>query len=77
MSQLTIYLEESTLKKIEHYSNMENLSISKWVKKCVLKALDDKLQPAYFKVFGALSDEDDFNAPPQGEFLQDAKRENF
>ncbi len=77
MSQLTIYLEEETLKKIEYYSQLENLSISKWVKTCVLKNLDNTLQPGYFKVFGSLADEEGLSRPEQTDYSEDSKREIF
>ena len=77
MSQVTIYLEEDTLKKIGLYSKMENLSVSKWVKKCILKTLDDKLQPGYFSVFGSLADDESFSRPPQESYGKDLPRESL
>ena len=77
MSQLTIYLEEDTLKKIDLHSHRENLSISKWVKRCILKTLDDKLQPGYFSVFGSLADEESFSRPPEGNYAADLHRESL
>ena len=77
MSQLTIYLETDTLKRIERCSQEENLSISKWVKKCVLKTLDDELQPGYFDIFGSLADDESFHRPEQGNFNADVNRESL
>lgn len=77
MSQLTIYLEDETLKKIEHHSQLENMSISKWVRSCVLKRLDDTLDLGYFKVFGSLADENSFSRPEQVDPANDSKRESF
>ena len=74
MAQLTVYIDGSTLKKVEMAAHREHQSISKWVKKCLENALQTQWPENYSKVFGALSDDESFERPPQGNFSQDARR---
>ncbi len=74
MAQLTVYLDGVTLKKVETAAHREHKSISKWVKKCLESALQNKWPENYFEVFGALSDDESFKRPSQGTFSQDIRR---
>ena len=76
MAQLTIYLDESTLKKIEKAAREEKSSISKWAKKRLAYSLESKWPEGYFKVFGCLSDEE-FERPAQLGFEADCARERL
>ena len=73
MGQLTIYLDEETLKKIEMAAKREHKSISKWVKSRLEHFLNKGWPEDYFKLFGSLSDEE-LKRPPQSPFELDHKR---
>ena len=74
MGQLTVYIDDSTLKKVETAAHREHKSISKWVKKCLESALQNKWPENYFEVFGALSGDESFQRPPQGDVSEDTRR---
>lgn len=74
MAQLTVYIDDNTLKKVETAAHREHKSVSKWVKKCLEGALQNKWPENYSEVFGALSDDEDFKRPPQGSLSEDVRR---
>ena len=50
MAQLTIYIDDKTLARIERSASQEKDSISRWVKKRLTASLDEKGWPAgYFE----------------------------
>jgi len=76
MSQLTIYLDRSTLKRVQSAAKREHSSVSRWVKEQVTAALEDAWPKDYFSVFGALRDKR-FKRPKQPNWKQDRRREEL
>ena len=66
MAQLTVYIDENTLKKIHTEAKREGTSVSKWVKSKLEASLTPKgWPPGYFDVFGSLKDDDSFKPPEE------------
>ncbi len=77
MGQVTIYLDDQTIREIETAAGREHLSVSRWVKERVKKSLHSEWPSGYFeKTFGALKDID-FAAPSELPFSLDAPRETL
>ena len=76
MAQLTIYLNNETLKKIEAAATEDNLSVSKWVCQKLENTLKHEWPVAYFSLFGALKDSD-LHEADEIDFIYDGQREKF
>ncbi len=76
MPQLSLYLNESTLKKIETAAKINNVSISKWVGETINNSLNNAWPADYFNLFGSLKDKN-FKRPVQVDFNNDAERESL
>lgn len=74
MSQLTIYLDDNTLKKIARAAQSEKSSVSLWVKKQILRAFKSAWPDGYFELLGSLKDAD-LNEPEELSFSRDVKRQ--
>jgi len=57
MAQLSLYIDEKTLKKIELAAKIENISISKYVTKKLNDSLKDSWPDKYDSLFGSITDE--------------------
>ncbi|MCD6122500.1 MAG: hypothetical protein J7K04_11740 [Spirochaetales bacterium] len=57
MAQLSLYIDENTLKKIEIAAKIENISISKFVTKKINDALRSSWPDKYDSLFGSITDE--------------------
>ncbi|MBI2119965.1 MAG: toxin-antitoxin system, antitoxin component [Elusimicrobia bacterium] len=73
MAQLTVYIDDKTLKQIDIAAKREHTSISKWVKVRLSTALETKWPAHYFDLFGSLSKED-LERPKQLDFSKDTRR---
>jgi len=73
MGQITIYMDEETIKKIERAATKEHDSISKWIKKRLVKFLKNEWPEGYFDLFGSIKD-DAFKRPSQPDWGRDRKR---
>lgn len=58
MAQLTLYLDDDTRKRVEVAASREQVSVSRWVKDRLQRALDGEWPPGYFKLLGSLSKSD-------------------
>jgi hypothetical protein len=76
MAQLTIYLDDESIKKIETAAALEKSSVSKWVKTRLMHSLENKWPANYFGLFGSLAD-NELPAASQLDFAQDAPRESL
>lgn len=76
MSQLTVYIDEETRKKIEVASKRANLSVSKWVKLKLTHAIENEWPEDYFELFGSLSD-DELSRPQELSLDDNLPRESF
>ena len=56
MAQLTIYLDDETLKKIGRSAKAEKDSVSAWVKRRLVTSLNSGWPAGYFDLFGSLKD---------------------
>jgi hypothetical protein len=76
MPQISLYIDEATLKKVESAASRQHVSISRWV----ADQIRSKVEPVYPKefetLFGSLSD-DSFVRPEQIDFAHDSQREEF
>jgi hypothetical protein len=76
MAQLTIYMDDESIRRIEDAAVRENSSVSGWVKKRLLQSLEDHWPSGYFELLGTLGQED-LQRPPQPDFSLDAPRESL
>ncbi len=76
MAQLSLYIDENTLKKIGIAAKIENISISKFVTKKINDALRSSWPDKYDSLFGSMTDETfDFVKPLNNK--NDIPRENL
>ncbi len=76
MAQISIYIDEHTLKQIEKAAEKEHDSISTWVKKRLVSSLKTAWPKDYFDLFGILND-DSFKRPAQIKFTKDRQRQTL
>lgn len=76
MAQLTIYLDDESIRRIEGAAAREQSSVSGWVKKRLIQSLEEQWPADYFELFGALG-EDDLHRPSETGFPVDARRESL
>lgn len=76
MSQLTIYLDEETLKRVRKAARSEKRSVSEWTRGKMLEGLKTGWPDGYFELFGSLRDEN-FHRPPQGDWKEDVERQRL
>ncbi len=76
MTQISIQLDESTLKALESTAERNNTSVSDWIKDRICQELKQEWPENYFSLFGVL-DEEDLSEPPEIPFEQEAKREEL
>lgn len=57
MPQISLYIDEETLSKVEKAAKKEHISISKWVGNNIKRSFDGQYPKDYFKVFGSIKDE--------------------
>jgi len=76
MPQISLYIDEPTLKKIETAARKQRLSISKWVAQ-QLRARIDPVYPIHYEdLFGSISD-DSFQRPKEPAWDSDITREGL
>jgi hypothetical protein len=54
MAQLTIYIDDETLRRIEKSSRQEHSSVSSWVRKRLTASLNSGWPAGYFETFSSL-----------------------
>lgn len=64
MPQLSLYIDQDTLKKVEKAAKVDKMSISKWVCNKLQSSLHDSWPEGYFDLFGSIND-DSFNETKQ------------
>jgi hypothetical protein len=75
VAQLTLYLDDESIRKIGEAAARENSSVSRWVKARLLTALETQWPPGYLHVFDSLKDAD-LERPRQPDARLDARRES-
>ena len=73
MPQISLYIDEKTLRKVEAAAKQQRLSISKWVSEQIRSKLDPVYPKEYEKLFGSIKD-DTFVKPEPLDFQNDTKR---
>lgn len=76
MSQLTIYLDEASMKDVKKSAKRENISVSLWARRRLSEAIRHTWPRDYFELFGALRDSD-LTRPPQGDLTADSPRKSL
>lgn len=76
MPQISLYIDEPTLKKIENAAKRQRLSISKWVAQQIRSKVDPVYPKDYETLFGSITDET-FLEPKEIERSSDLKREEL
>jgi hypothetical protein len=75
MPQISLYIDEATLKKVEQQAKMEHISISKWVAEQIKNKIDPRYPADFETLYGSLSD--DFIRQDQLPYSIDAIREQL
>jgi hypothetical protein len=73
MPQVSLYIDQETLIKIEQLAQKNHTSISKWVGNNLKKLIKDDYPDDFFELFGAIQDVS-FNRPKGLSFRADTKR---
>ncbi len=76
MSQLTIYLDEASMKAIKRSARRERVSVSNWARTRLTEAVRHTWPEDYFTLFGAL-DDSDLARPPQSDLAMDVERQTL
>ncbi|MEI6613909.1 MAG: hypothetical protein WCL37_03350 [Chrysiogenales bacterium] len=76
MPQISLYIDEPTLKKIENAAQRQRVSISKWVADQLRSRIDPVYPVHYEDLFGSIADKS-FTRPREPLFAADTKREGF
>jgi hypothetical protein len=76
MPQISLYIDEPTLKKIENAASRQHLSISKWVAEQIRNRIEPSYPSDFENLFGSVNDES-FIRPEQLSFRDDSIRESF
>ncbi len=76
MPQISLYIDESTMKRLEKAARQQRLSISKWVVQQIRTSLDNFYPADFGGLFGSIAD-DNFVGPAQPDFADESKREEL
>jgi len=76
MPQLSLYLDNQTLKAVETKAKARKISISKYVKEAIEKDIHANWPKNYFNLFGSIKDTT-FKVPKDLEFETDRIKARF
>ena len=76
MPQISLYIDEITLKKVEDAARKNHVSISKWVAQQIREKISPSYPDGFEDLFGSVGDDSIFR-PGQPIHEVDSKRENF
>jgi hypothetical protein len=76
MSQLTIYLDETSMHDVRKSAKRDKVSVSLWARRRLCEAIRHTWPADYFGLFGALR-ESDLTRPPQGTLGADTTRRSL
>jgi len=76
MPQLSLYIDEETLHKLETAAGLENVSISKYVVRKLSETLNASWPSNFDKLFGSITD-GTFRVDPVPDFSGDTPRESL
>ena len=75
MPQISLYIDETTLNKVENAARKQHISISKWVAEQIRARLEPVYPLGFESLFGSISD-DSFIEPEDVAFGKDTHRES-
>ena len=76
MPQISLYIDEVTLKKVESAAMRQHISISKWVAEQIKKKVEPIYPLGFEDLFGSI-DDPTFKKPDMLDFSGDAPREKI
>ncbi len=76
MPQLSLYIDENTLNKIEIGAKLEHLSISKYVVRKLNESMSNAWPENYQNLYGVM-DDNSFSVEKIKDFSNDIKRESL
>ena len=76
MPQISLYIDEPTLKKVENAALRQHVSISKWVAGQIRTRVEPVYPVHFEELFGSITD-DSFTRPKQFSFSSDIKRKGL
>jgi hypothetical protein len=76
MPQLSLYIDEPTLKEVRRAARKERISVSRWISRRIKTAAESDWPEGFFDLAGSITDET-FQRPPQLPFSVDSKRETL
>lgn len=76
MPQLSLYLDNRTMKAVESKAKARKISISKYVKEAIEKDINAHWPKDYFNLFGSIKDRS-FEAPKELNFKADRTKAQF
>jgi len=76
MPQLSLYLDEKTMIKIERLAQSENQSLSSWVRSRLDTSFESAWPAGYFDLFGSCK-KSTLERPSTLSFSKDTKRESL
>ena len=74
MPQISLYIDKSTLKKVEVLAKIERKSISKWVRTRIENSIEKNWPENYFLLFGSVSDQQ-LKRPEEIDLQNDTEKE--
>lgn len=76
MPQISLYIDEDTLKKVENAARRRHISISKWVAEQIRTKVEPVYPEGFETLFGSIKDST-FQRPPQLRFDHETSRESL
>jgi hypothetical protein len=76
MPQISLYIDETTLKKVENAALRQHVSISKWVAEQIRTRIEPAYPAHFEELFGSITD-DSFTRRKEPPFSSDIKRKGF
>lgn len=76
MPQISLYIDEATLKKVEDSARKEHLSLSKWVARLIRTRVANEYPADFGDLFGSITD-DSYTVPDDISFAADIERESY
>ena len=76
MPQISLYIDEPTLKKVETAATRQHMSISRWVADQIRAKVAPTYPVGYEKLFGSITDES-FVEPLETSLSADTQREEM
>ncbi len=67
MPQISLYIDEKTLRKVENAALRQHVSISKWVAEAIRSKVDPVYPVKFEELFGSINDES-FTRPAEQNF---------